>query len=417
MGSNTPADHERLRRIETVTDASLSRLDSQTLLIELLDRVRELLDADTVAVLLLDPSSQELVSIAARGLEEQVREGVRIPLGKGFAGRVAADHRPVIVERLDETEIVNPLLREKGICSLLGVPLLAEGTVTGVIHVGTFVHRRFTDDDIEVLQLAADRVAFTTRAQLSEVDRAAALALQRSLLPDRLPSIPGLEFAARYHTGAGGVGGDWYDVFRMPSGALCIVIGDVVGRGLHAAVVMGRLRSALRAYALHTEDPAEILAKLDQKVQHFEPDMMATVLCAVIDPSAERMVVSCAGHPAPVFVLPNAASAFLADLPVDLPMGVSLDDKRRSTTIDIPVGTVMCLYTDGLVERRTITLDASLELLRGAVHAGCSVEDCTADSVCEAVMAELIGDGPTDDDIALITCRLTERHPLEGGTG
>lgn len=415
MGSHTPTDHERLRRIATVTDASLSRLDSQTLLIELLDRVRELLDVDTVAALLLDPASQELVPVAARGLEEEVREG--IPLGLGFAGRVAADQRPIVVERLDETEIVNPRLWEKGIRSLLGVPLRTEGTITGVIHVGTYEPRRFTDDDIEILQLAADRVALTTRAWLSEVDRAAALALQRSLLPDRLPTIPGLEFAARYHTGAGGVGGDWYDVFRMPSGALCIVIGDVVGRGLQAAVVMGRLRSALRAYALYSDDPADILAKLDQKVQHFEPDMMATVLCVVVDPSSELMAVSCAGHPAPVLMLPDAEAASLLELPVDLPLGVGLERERRSTTIAIPVGTVMCLYTDGLVERRDLTLEASLELLRGAVLAGCTLEDGTADAVCKAVMAELIGDAPTDDDIAVITCRLTDRKPLESGVG
>src|SRR5919204_1006619 len=116
------ADDERLRRIESVTDAALARLDVEDLLVELLDRVRELLTVDTAAVLLLDFASQQLVATAARGIEEEVRQGVRIPLGKGFAGRIAAEKRPVIVQRVDHTRVLNPILLERGIQSLLGVP-------------------------------------------------------------------------------------------------------------------------------------------------------------------------------------------------------------------------------------------------------------------------------------------------------
>ena len=116
-----------MRRFEAVTDAGLAHLDVDELLEELLDRVRELLEVDTAAVLLLDPSSRYLVATAARGLEEEVRQGVRIPIGKGFAGRIAAEKRAVIIEQVDHSNVLNPILREKGIPSLLGVPLVVGG--------------------------------------------------------------------------------------------------------------------------------------------------------------------------------------------------------------------------------------------------------------------------------------------------
>src|SRR3954451_84988 len=122
-------DEDRLRRIEQITDTTLSHLSVEDLLNELLDRVRGLLEADTAAVLLLDPSGTYLVATAARGLEEEVRQGVRIPLGKGFAGRVAAEKTAVRIAHVDHRNVLNPLLLARGIRSLLGVPLLIGGAV------------------------------------------------------------------------------------------------------------------------------------------------------------------------------------------------------------------------------------------------------------------------------------------------
>ncbi|HZC25622.1 MAG TPA: GAF domain-containing SpoIIE family protein phosphatase, partial [Actinopolymorphaceae bacterium] len=329
------------RRIASVTDSRLANLAVEELLVELLDRMVELLGVDTAAVLLLDPSSQQLVATAARGIEEEVRQGFHVPIGDGFAGRIAAERRPVIIERVDHRKVGHPLLREKGIRSLLGVPMVAEGTVIGVVHVGSLVRRRFSEEEANLLQLAADRAALATQTRLSDIDRAAAVALQRSLQPPRLPRLPGLDLAARYITGAGGVGGDWYDVFVLPSGSLCLVIGDVVGRGLRAAVVMGRLRSALRAYSLETEDPADILTRLDRKSQHFEPDMMATAICAIVEPSLRQLHMSVAGHPAPVIAVPGRP-AVLADVKADLPIGVILGPERHTTTLDLRADCSRC---------------------------------------------------------------------------
>src|SRR3712207_2409068 len=116
---------ERLRRLQRVTDATLAHLSVDELLEELLLRIREILDADTAAVLLLDPTRNELVARAAKGIEEEFEQGVRIPVGKGFAGRIAAQREPLILERVDHTTVMNPILRAKGIRSMLGVPLLA----------------------------------------------------------------------------------------------------------------------------------------------------------------------------------------------------------------------------------------------------------------------------------------------------
>jgi signal transduction histidine kinase len=152
-------DAERLRRLQALTDAALGHLELEALLNALLDRAREMLNADTCAILLLDEERRELVARAARGIEEEVEQGVRIPVGRGFAGRVAADARPVILDDVDHADVLNPILRQKGIKSLLGVPLLVSGQVVGVLHVGTLVPRKFTVDDIDLLQLAADRAA------------------------------------------------------------------------------------------------------------------------------------------------------------------------------------------------------------------------------------------------------------------
>lgn len=422
---------ERLQDIESVTDAALAHLGIEDLLVELLERVRDILRADTATVLLLDERSGDLVATAARGIEEEVRQGVRIPLGKGFAGRVAAECRPVAIEEVDHTKVANPLLIQKGIRSILGVPLLAGGEVLGVLHVGTLTPRTFTDADVELLRLVSDRVALAARAHMSEGERAAAVVLQRSLLPDRLEPVPGLEAAVRYIAGDGGsVGGDWYDVFSLPSGRVCVTVGDVVGRGLNAAVVMGRLRSTVRCYALGRDcDPAVVLDLTDRKLTHFEPGAMATMVFAVFEPSFDRMHVSLAGHPAPVLARPHGRlppaggpgeaairlgtaangsdeaangsrrTAEYLDVPVDPPLGVGVALRRRSTTIDIPPGTVACFYTDGLIERRGQRLEDRLRLLCDVVTAA------PAEEVCATVMSALVGTEVVADDIALLALR------------
>jgi serine phosphatase RsbU (regulator of sigma subunit) len=401
MGEPEDAEN-RLRRIEVVTDSALSHLDMDALLQELLGRIRELLDVDTAAVLLHDDLSHHLLATSAVGLEEEVRQGVRIGIGEGFAGQVAAQRRPIILDRVDETTVVNPLLWEKGLHTLLGVPLLAGGDLIGVLHVGSITQREFTDADMQVLQLAADRIALAAQSQLSSAERAATTALQRSLLPATLPSASGVQFAARYVPGADlGVGGDWYDVFPLPGDRVGVVMGDVVGHGLAAAVVMGRLRSALRAYALDEQDPATVLTKLDRKATHFEHGTMATVLYAIVAPSRESFQLSLAGHLPPVQVTPDQAGRVLT-APVDPPIGIGFaNTPRTSSHVPAPLGSMTLFYTDGLVERRGEDIDAGLARL-------CLAADTSPpEVVCSRIMAALVGAEPARDDIALLAMRRT----------
>jgi len=399
---------DQLRAIQSITDAALSRLDDRELLAELLERTRDALQTDTAAVLLLDFASGQLIATAAAGLEEEVNQGVRIPVGRGFAGRIAAGHQPVILDHVDHTTVLNPILLAKGIQSMMGVPMVAAGRVIGVLHVGSLTSRRFTGREVELLQLAADRAAAAVQSMALQADRQAAAALQRSLMPTALPAVPGAELAARYIPGSGGVGGDWYDVFTLPTGELCVVIGDVAGSGLPAAVIMGRMRSALRAYALETRDPAEVLSRLDRKIQHFEADAMATVLYAVIGPGLDRMDICLAGHFPPVIAYPGRP-AELASVPVGLIIGVADPAPRPVTTLPIPPGALLCFYTDGLIERRGELIDDGLARLCRALTPQ------PADDACATVMQALAGGGPARDDIALLMVRRQPGHVGDGG--
>jgi hypothetical protein len=392
----------RLRDIQSITDTALSRLDDQDFLVELVERVKAALRTDTAAVLLLDHSSGSLIATAAAGLEEEVRQGVRIPVGRGFAGRIAVERHPVILDHVDHSTVLNPILMTKGIRALLGVPMVAGGRVIGVMHVGSLTPREFTTDDVDLLQLAADRAATAVQSLSARADRAAVGALQQSLLPSALPVVPGLQLAARYVPGRGVVGGDWYDVFTLPSGALGVVIGDVAGSGLSAAVIMGRMRSALRAYALRTIDPGKVLDRLDRKMQHFEPGAMATVMYAVFDRSLDRAHIASAGHLPPVAAAAGQPGA-LADVAGGLMIGVDSGMRRRVTTVKVPPGTLLCFYTDGLVERPEFPLDEGLVKLCHAVRAE------PPEAVCASVMAAMIGSEPARDDIALLVLR---REPL-----
>jgi putative methionine-R-sulfoxide reductase with GAF domain len=405
---------DRLRDIEAVADAAMSRPDERALLEALLEGAKNVLQADTAAVLLLDRSGSYLIAAAASGIEEEVRQGVRIPLGAGFAGRIAASREPVILTTVDHSTVRNPLLVDRGIKTLLGVPLLADGKIIGVLHVGSLAGRRFGQQDAELLQLAADRAAVALQSLMSQDDALAGLALHSNLLPATLPAVPGTGLAARYVTGSGNVGGDWYDVFVLPDGKLGIVVGDVAGSGLDAAVIMGRMRSALRAYVLETASPADALCMLDRTIQYFEPGAMATVLYGLYTPGTGELVFSSAGHLPPVLAVPGGPRGDAVPIQPDPPIGAAADLMRHCATTVIPTGALLCCFTDGLVERRDQVIDIGIgrvaDTLDGLVSPGPGHEHgrgggepaLFAEDACAAVMRALVGNAPPHDDIALI---------------
>jgi anti-sigma regulatory factor (Ser/Thr protein kinase)/putative methionine-R-sulfoxide reductase with GAF domain len=393
---------QTVHALQRVTDAALAYLSVDELLSELLIRIREILRADTAAILLLNNEGDTLIARAAKGIEEEVEQGVQVPLGAGFAGRVAAERRPVAIFDLDQYEVVNPILREKGIRSLLGVPMMVEGRVLGVLHVGTLTQRRFDSDDETLLRLAADRAALAIEhAQLYE-HRRLAEALQRSLLPDSLPTVPGLEIAARYRPAAAAtsLGGDWYDVFRLAGGTIGIVIGDVVGRGLAAAALMAQLRTALRAYAFDGHPPGAVVGRLNRLTGQLSAATMTTLGYVVLDPASHTATVVSAGHLPPLVVGPDGHASYLP-VDSDVALGVARSARYREQTFQLPEGSSLALFTDGAVEVRGEPLDAGLERLRRIAEGPGTVED-----LCSRLAGGALHDDEPTDDVAVLVANL-----------
>jgi anti-sigma regulatory factor (Ser/Thr protein kinase)/putative methionine-R-sulfoxide reductase with GAF domain len=394
----------QLQHIYRLADPALSELPLEPLLDELLARAKDILGVDTAAILLLDEGGQELVARAAKGLEEEVERGVRIPLGEGFAGRIAAGGRPIYIADVDHAEILNPILRMKGIRSLLGVPLIVEGATVGVLHVGTITPREFTNEDAALLQLAAAQAApAIDRARLFDAldrEHRSAVALQRSLLPDRLPELIGIETAARYLPALDEVGGDWYDVIDLPGGNVGLAIGDVAGHGLRAAALMGQLRTGLRAYALEGHAPGETLKRLDRLLQTISGRGMATAAYGVVDPTTGALRYASAGHPPPILVRRGYDAELLTPISAP-PLGSLPFAAYHEVEATLLPGDTLLLYTDGLIERRREPLTTGLERLRALAAA-----PGTAEQLCQRVTEQLVPPAGGDDDIAVVALRV-----------
>lgn len=376
-------------------------LDLQAFLSQALEAVRMDMNAATVAVLLVDESAQYLTARAAQGLEEEVRQGSRVPIGLGFAGRIAGERRAMTINRIDETTVVNPILRRRGIVALCGAPLIFEDRLVGVLHVGR-ITGAFASGEVSKLENHAEDIARRITDWRGQVDGAAARALQEGLTPE-LPRLPQLDLAARYvPSSQHGVGGDWYDVFTLPDGSVGFVVGDVMGHGLAAATVMGRVRSALRAYAIEDDSPASVLTRLDRKVQHFEFNQLITIVYGILNVQTGRMSVSSAGHLPPIMV-PKAGGSCSVPMPTDYPLGVRRPAERHNTQLCLDEGGMLFLFTDGLIERPDADIDARMPDLLAALDGAAGI---WAEIACADVMSALLGDDEDlDDDVTVLAIR------------
>ena len=395
-----PVAPDQMADIYRLGDPALSELALESLLDELLVRVVEILRVDTAAILLHDEATDELVARAAKGLEEEVERGVRIPVGRGFAGRIAAARVPIHILDVDHAEILNPILREKHVRSMLGVPLIAEGELLGVLHAGSLTTRAFTEQDAVVLQLAATRVApAIQRARLTEAlqrEHSAGVALQRSLLPERLPIVVGVPVAARYLPSRDEVGGDWYDVLALNRGTVGIAIGDVAGHGVRAAALMAELRSTMRAYAVDGHPPAVVLERVDRLVMGSGPGRMATAGYALYDPETSCLRYATAGHPPPLLV-PVEGEPRLLPIELAPPLGTVPYAAYGEQQCRLEGGDTVLFYTDGLIERRGEPLDAGFARLRAAAGGAHGAE-----ALCRTLTRELVPSEGGADDIAMV---------------
>ncbi|MCX5232552.1 SpoIIE family protein phosphatase [Streptomyces sp. NBC_00233] len=303
-------------------------------------------------------------------------------------------------------------LVEAGIHSMIAAPLRARGVILGVV---TFWRSHkpepFEHDDVTLAEQLAARAAVTIdNARRFTREHTMAVALQRSLLPRALPEQNALDVAHRYlpaEAGSGGVGGDWFDVIPLPGARVALVVGDVVGHGLHAAATMGRLRTAVHNFSALDLSPDELLWRLDELVTRIDQDESgdgdvspvtgATCLYALYDPGTRLCTMARAGHLEPVIVRPDGSAVFAA-VPGGPPLGLS-GLPFETAEILLPEGSSLVLYTDGLVEDRARDIDAGLERLRRSLaHPG-----RTPEQTCSAVLA-LLPEQPSDD-IALVVAR------------
>ncbi len=243
------------------------------------------------------------------------------------------------------------------------------------------------------------------RRAAEEVEHVAAVAetLQRSLLPERLPEIPGLSSAARYVAGSADaqVGGDWYDVIMLRDGRAGIAIGDVVGHGLDAAARMARLQNGLRAYALEGLRPSLVLERMNGFAREAGGGMMATLLYAIVDSDEGSLRMASAGHPPPLVIGPEG-EAYFAEGPTGSPLGVIPFPSYEESSVPLRPGTTVLIYTDGLIERPEVPLEVGLDWLRGFA----SGVPAQPDELCGAVIQARFRDAPPRDDVAMLAVRL-----------
>ena|GEM_PF-966615 len=400
--------------LQMLLDVALAHSRLDDMLDALLPRVCEVVEAEAAAVLLTEEDGS--LTLQASMFAPVGEEPLRIAPGEGLAGRVVRDRQPLLVQDPDPSEVADPALH--GVHSILSVPLLVGSRVTGVLQVGVPAPRRFSDDDILLLGLAADRVALAVdHLRIYEREHRIAETLQRSLLPERLPRLPGLAVAARYRPAASEseVGGDWYDVIAMPGGRVGLVMGDVAGKGLAAASMVGRLRSAMRAYALDGHGPAGVVDRLNQLVwSEDEHGQMTTLIYVVVDPWEGEISWVNAGHLPPVVVSSDGFASFLEG-PSSVPLGVMSFPSYTTGDAELPLGGTVLLYTDGLIERPGELLDDGLARLLDAVGG----ERHGPELLCDHVLGSLVPPDGASDDVALLAlCSpvLTDSFELELGS-
>ncbi|MEU7496550.1 SpoIIE family protein phosphatase [Streptomyces griseofuscus] len=299
----------------------------------------------------------------------------------------------------------------EGVHSMIAVPLRARGTTLGVAVCVRLAHPEDygPDDAVFAEELASRAAVCIDNARRFARERTTALALQHSLLPSGLPGQAALDVAHRYLPcgSQAGIGGDWFDVIPLSGGRVGLVVGDVVGHGISSSATMGRLRTAVRTLADVDLPPDELLTHLDDLVTHLAAEngreevaeIGATCVYAVYDPVSRRLTLATAGHPAPFLVLPDGDGAELVPLTAGPPLGIG-GLPFEATELELPEGSVVALFTDGLVAHRAGNPDGADDELRRALGASADSLDALADGILKAVLPDQPG-----DDVALLLVR------------
>src|SRR5690242_21474291 len=412
----------RTARLQQATSMLAEALTVEQVVEVITEVGRSAIGADRSAVALLDPERLRVHTVNPGGLPDSPgHPGGDIPLDIPSVVTLAiTTRRPVLVENPDglrrtfaEVADLDLFLSHTDERAWAGMPLLAAGSAIGALRFSFSRPRKITDEERVFLEALAGQCALALeRASLFEREHTTAETLQRSLLPDRLPSVPGIILDARYLpvTRNMEIGGDWYDAFRLPDGRLAVAAGDVMGKGLSAAAGMGRVRNALRALALTDPRPAAVLAGLDRLFTATELDeQVTTVAYLVFDPVSGEGLAGNAGHPPPLLLSQDAPPRL--DLgEAGTPLGWA--SPRQQYVFRLPPGHTAVLYSDGLVENRRRGLDAGLdELVAVAAQVSPGVAEDPARLLSFLVDRMLTG-YEQDDDVTVLVLHV---HRRDGG--
>ena len=403
---------ERLQSMTAALSNALTRADVASVVV---GEIGAAVGADGTALAVVVEERQILRTVAWSGFEEDLPEHFfEVPLDAAAPGNRALRRRvSVFYETPEELHGEFPHLGEDfmvaGHTSYLFVPLVAGRRASALLIFSWAArHALSTEERGFVETLAGQAAQALDRATHFETEQTIAETLQRSVLPVSLPRIDGIQLAARYLPGTAelDVGGDWFDAIPLPDGRLGLVVGDVVGKGVSAAATMSQLRNALRAFSLDRMKPSSTMARLNRLAEEVVETAFATVVYVVIDPNAQVARITAAGHPPPLIMYPNGTVEFVEE-GRGLPLGAGADTSYGQAVVELPVGTVLLLYTDGLVERRGRPIDDGLEELRQAAADG----PREPEQLVEHILERIVGSAERGDDIALLAVRLLAVAP------
>ena len=406
----------QIERLHALTSALSGALTPAEVTEVALEQGMAAAETDSAVIALLDESGVMLETAGYRGYTERIMDpwerfsvNLEIPIAQAVRRREAIflESAAQILERYPD---LAAHVEASGDEVWVSLPLVVSRTPLGVLFFGARQPRRFDVDDRTFVQAVAEQCGQALeRAQLFEREHVIAATLQRSMLPQHLPQVPGVALAARYLAGNPGleVGGDWYDAFTLSDGRVALSIGDVVGRGLRAASTMSQLRNALRALLFEGLSPAAALRRLNRLVDEMQ-ERFATLLVAIYDPRSGTLQIANAGHPPPLLVRADGVASFV-DAPPSVPLGALADPAFSEASTTLESGGTLLLYTDGLVEERTRSLDEGLERLRRESE---QVLRPFEDAVSRLVSA-MVGSEGRGDDVAIIALRALDRVELE----
>jgi PAS domain S-box-containing protein len=428
----------RTSRLQQATSQLAGELSVRGVVTVITEVGQSAIGADRSAVAVVRGDRLRLRIISAGSGEGAEEPSAEVPLDVPSVMTAAiATRRTVIADgpeglrRIFEAEgQVEEFLGNSDEKAWIGLPLVTSGEPIGALLFSFLAPRQITDEERVFLEALAGQCALALeRAQMYEREHTTAETLQRSLLPDKLPDVPGMALKARYlpvrPAGSGRsvrsagrrgieVGGDWYDAFRLPDGKLAVAAGDVMGKGLTAAAGMGRVRNALRALALTDPRPAAVLAGLDRLFLATELDEQVTTVCyLVVDPSTGEGVAGNAGHLPPLRLAPGRAP-WLDPTEAGTPLGWA--SPRQQYPFSLPPGNTAVLYSDGLVENRKRGLDVGLaELVSIAAKAPPQI---VADPgrLIDYLVADMLAGYEQDDDVTVLVLQMPEHRP-DGSQG